>query len=125
MGELQTPKIPIKIEVFLDNAAFITSKFETVTDFEIAFKIATIKLLKRYEGSMIDFYETDIEKELFNQFSPIIRNIKMVTPSLFIVNDASTIYREILNNLTYDDMLNFVPPYFSFDYNNIDLTIQM
>jgi len=125
MDEIRSPKIPIKIEVFLDNNSFITSKFETITDFEIAMKIATIKLLKQYEGFMIDFYETDLEKELFNQFSPLIRNIKVLSPSLFIVNDASTIYREILNNLTFDDMLNFVPPFFYYDYNNIDLTIQM
>jgi hypothetical protein len=125
MDTLTSPKIPIEIEVFLDSNAFITSKFENITDLEISLKITIIKFLKKYEGFMIDFYETDLEKTLFNEFAPIIRNIKVITPSLFIVNDASTIYRGILNNLTFDDMLNFVPPFFYYDYDNIQLTIQM
>ena len=124
-GDIETPELQIKVSLFLDQDQFIVSKYRTITDFEIAFKIKLIQLLKEHEGFMIDFYETDIEKELFNEFSPLIRNIRLEKPTLFIVNNPTVIYEGIEAELDFQDVLDFVPPYFYYDYNNINLVIQM
>jgi len=125
MPILNSPLIPISLSLYLDSDAFITSSYENITDFEIAVKIKLIKSLKEREGFMIDYYETDIEKILYNNFSPIIRNVNITNPTLFRVNNASRIYDKIKDNLSFTDLLEFVPPYFYYDYNNIDLTINM
>jgi hypothetical protein len=80
--------------------------------------------MKENEGFYIDFFETDLEKHLFNKFSPLIRNVKSVTPTMFRVNNSAVIYNLIQQNLEFNDILNFVPPYFYYDYN-IKLKITM
>ena len=104
---------------------FIASKYPEVADFEIAVKIAIIKFMKEQEGFMIDYYETDLEKTIYNLFSPLIRNIRVNKPTMFMVNDSSNIYAGIHDNESFVDVLNFVPPYFYYDYDNIKITINM
>jgi hypothetical protein len=125
MDVLETPVIPIKVELFLNSDAFLTSSYGNITDFEIAVNMEIITFLKEREGFMIDFFETDLEKHIYNTFSPIIRNIKVGSPTLFRVNNAAVVYEGIQNNLEFKDLLDFIPPYFYYDYNNIDLTINM
>jgi len=125
MDIITDPMMPIKVNLFVNQDAFLTSKYNTIFDFEIAVKIALVKLMKEQEGFMVDFYETDIEKTIYNEFSPLIRNIRMTMPRLFKVNNSSTIYNSLQENLSFQEVLDFVPPYFFYDYNNLELTIDM
>jgi len=125
MDILETPKINIKVQLYLSSDAFLTSKYQNVNDFEIAVKIAIIKHLKENEGFMIDFYETDLEKLLYNDFNPIIRNVRVESPSLFRVYNSAIIYQKLQENLDFIEVLDFIPPYFYYNYNNIELDITM
>ena len=124
-GILDTPKLSLDIELFLNSDHFLSSKFKTEADFEIALKIACIKFMKDREGFSIDYYETDLEKMIYNLFNPIVRNVKVKSPTLFMVNDSSQIYAGIQENESFNDVLNFVPPYFYYDYTNINILINM
>ncbi len=124
-GIIDDPMLQIDLDIFLNLDRFIASKYSNVSDFEIAVKIAIIKFMKEQEGFMLDYYETDLEKTIYNLFSPLIRNIRVNKPTMFMVNDSSRIYAGIQDNESFVDVLNFVPPYFHYDYNNIKLTIDM
>ncbi len=123
MPVLETPKIPIEIEVHGDRNAFITSLYETETDFDTALRIEIIKFLKKKEGFLIEFFETDLEKHLYDTFSPLIKNVTSVSPTLFQVNSSQEIYKNIQEELSFEDVLDFIPPYFYYDYANLSLTI--
>ena len=124
MPIISSPKLPISLELFLDRNQFITSPYQTQNDFEIALKIAVIQFMKTKEGFQIDFYETELEKMIYNEFSPLVINVKSLSPNLFQVNNAATLYNNIQENLPFDDLLDFIPPYFYYDYD-IDLNITM
>ena len=123
MPALDTPKIPIVVEIHADRNQFMTSKYDTETDFDIALRIEIIKFLKKKEGFVIEFFETDLEKHLYDTFNPLIKNVTSISPSLFQVNSSQEIYRQIQDTLDFTDMLDFIPPYFYFDYANLNLTI--
>ncbi len=123
MGYLTIPKIPIEIEVYADRVAFMTSKYDSQAEFDTAIRIETIRFLKQREGFSIKFYETDLEKLLYDVFSPLIRNITVKSPTLFEVNSSAEVYRSIEDNLDFQDMLDFIPPYFYYDYAGMQLAI--
>ncbi len=123
MDHLSTPKIPIVINIYADSVAFMTSKYDTETEFDTALRIEIIKFLKQKEGFAVSFYETDLEKYIYEVFSPLIKNIKVVSPNLFEVNSSAEVYRSIEDNLTFRDMLDFIPPYFHYDYGKMKLDI--
>jgi len=125
MPILDKPMMDIKIELFVDRNIFITSEYSTVTDLELAVKILAIKYLKNKEGFMVDYFETDLEKAIYNEFSPLILNVKVGNPTMFRVNTPDTIYDGIQKNLDFEDILDFIPPYFFYDYNNIFVDIKM
>jgi hypothetical protein len=118
-----SPKLPINIEIHADRIMFMSSKFETTSDLEIALRIEIIKFLKQKEGFAIEFYQTDLENYLYETFSPLIKNVNVLSPTMFIVNSTSEIYRIQKENLSLPEILDFTPPYFHFDYNNINLKI--
>jgi hypothetical protein len=120
-----TPMFSISVDIFASRDAFIISKYQTVGDLELAIKIAIIKYLKTQEGFMIDYFETDLEKLLYNEFSPLLQNVRVTSPTLFRVNNSAVIYNLIQDNLSFKDVLDFVPPYFFYDYNNINLTVKL
>jgi len=124
MPPINNPKLDVNIEIYLEKETFITSKYQTETDLEIAVRIETIKFLKEKEGFMINYYETELEKQLFNKFHPIIKNVKVVTPTLFRVNNANVIYSGIQENLSFQELLDFIPPYFHYNYD-ISLKLTM
>ncbi len=123
MEQLSTPKIPIQIDIHGDRNAFMTSKFDTTTEFDTSVRIETIKFLKQHEGFTIEFYETDLEKYLYDVFSPLIVNVNVSSPTLFQVNSSAEVYRNIQDTLTFENMLDFIPPYFYYDYAGMQLTI--
>lgn len=117
------PMISISIDLIIDQDLFLTSNYPTLTELDIDLKINIIKYLKENEGFMISFYETDLEKFIFNKFNPIIRNVRVNTPTLFEVNNAAVIYQGIQSNLDFESLLNFIPPFFHYDYSNLKLNI--
>jgi len=123
MDRITSPKIPISIAIHGDLNSFLTSKYQTETDFEISLRIEIIKFLKGKEGFLIEYYETDLETHLYDVFSPIIKNVNVATPTMFQVYSSAEIYNDIKKRLTFQDMLDFIPPYFYYDYANLDLTI--
>jgi hypothetical protein len=124
MPVINTPKISIDLEIFINKDQFITSAYKTTTDLEIAIKIECIKYMKGKEGFQIEFFETELEKLLYNKFSPLVINSKVLSPTLFQVNSSGTIYNNIQENLSFDDLLDFIPPYFYYDYD-VNLSIVM
>lgn len=123
MGTLTSPIIPIKFSLFISEQDLLMSRYKSIFDFEVAVKIEIIKYLKRKEGFKLTLFETDIESLIYSNFSPIVKNINMESPRLFQVNNPDTIFNSITDNLEFDDLLDFVPPYFSYDYENIEIEI--
>ncbi len=124
-GILSTPRIPINLAIYVDNDKFLTSQYSDTEDLRLQIKIFTIKFLKQYEGFMISYFESDLEKAIWNEFSPLLKNINVGQPQLFVVQNSATIYDSIQENLSFDDVLEFVPPYFYYDYNNIEVTLEI
>ncbi len=122
-GYLSSPKIPIEIEIYGDRVAFMTSKYDTQTELDTAIRIETIKFLKQKEGFSIEYFETDLEKYLYEVFSPLIKNVAVASPKMFQVNSSNEVYRNITDTLTFRDMLDFIPPYFYYDYADLQLAI--
>jgi len=125
MPILDKPEIALDLKIFLDQDRFTVSNYSSVSDLELAIKISVIRFMKENEGFQISFFETDLEKHIFNEFSPLVRNIKVDIPTRFSVNNSATIYNLIQENLSFQEVLDFIPPYFYYDYNNIEVTINM
>lgn len=123
IGNIPNPKMPIDISVSINEQELIMSKWNSIFDFEIGIKLKVVEYLKNKEGFGIQLYETEIETMLYNEFSPIIKNIKFVSPKMFSVNNPDTIFDLIGKNLLFEDILDFVPPYFHYDYETINLDI--
>jgi hypothetical protein len=123
METITSPKMPIEIEIFIDQNAFLSSKYGNKTDLEIAIRIQTIIFLKQKEGFIIDFFETDLENHLFNYFSPLIKNITVLSPTFFRTNGSQMIYNSIQSELDFQDVLDFIPPFFHYDYNNMKINV--
>jgi hypothetical protein len=123
MAFTYTPKLPIEVEVYADRVAFMSSKFDTLSEFDTSVRIEIIKFLKKKEGFVINFFETDLEKYLYDTFSPLILNIAVKSPTLFQVNSSADIYRDIENRLEFVDVLDFTPPYFHYNYTDLKLKL--
>ncbi len=123
MPDLTSPRIPIDIEIHANRLTFMTSRYSTETEFDTALRIEIIKFLKQKEGFTMEFFETDLEKYLYEMFNPLILNIAVLSPTLFQVNSSSEVYRNIQNTLDFKDVLDFVPPYFTYTYNDMSLKI--
>jgi hypothetical protein len=123
MPTLTSPKIQIDLTIMGDTDEFISSQYDDQTDFEIIVRIEIINFLKKKEGFLVEFFETDLENHLYNNFSPIIKNVSVRSPTLFQVNNSADIYYDIQTRLDFIDLLNFIPPYFYYDYNNLNLEI--
>lgn len=118
-----TPKLPINITLKINYQNIRSSGFQNQNDFELNFKMKIIELLKTKEGYQVNFYESEIEKKLMEEY-PIIINIKFNSPKLFEVNSTDDLYKKLSEAITNDellteDLLEFTPPYFHYDYNNI------
>ncbi len=117
------PKLAIEVEIHGDRDKFMTSKYENSTEFDTAIRIEIIKFLKQKEGFTIEFFETDLEKHLYDTFDPLIKNVAVLSPTLFQVNSSAEVYKNIEETLDFQDVLEFIPPYFHYDYAGMSLTI--
>ncbi len=123
MGTLTKPMIPIEMVIFISEQDLLLSRYKSIFDFEVAVKIEIIQHLKRKEGFKVQLFESDIESLIHSKFNSIVKNIELRTPKLFQVNSPDEIFAQLKENLEFNDLLDFVPPYFSYDYENIHIEI--
>jgi len=120
----------IYIKILLDTQKYTLSKFENLAEFKFEIKNSIIKYLKTIEGFETSFYETNIESALKKEHD-MITNIDMITPKVFEINNSSIIYNAIeedIGEASDTDMftlLNFIPPYFYFDFKNMQIDIEL
>jgi len=123
MGVMDKPKMNVELGIVIDEQNLLLSKFNSIFDFEIEVKLDIVNYLKDYEGFKVEFFETELETFLYGKYNSIIRNIELKSPKMFKINSADEIFALINENLDLDHMLNFVPNYFSYDYNSIHIDI--
>lgn len=79
-----------------------------------------------YERFKIEFFESAIESFCLQNFS-IIKNIELINPKSLTSKKNTTMYYDMENDLgtllTIKDLVDFVPPYFHFDYDNMYIKI--
>ena len=127
------PKLDIVLDVFIDKEAFILeNSFESIQDLELSIKLDIVTFFKQKIGFKIEYFESELENFIYEKYkdtvvsSNYIKNIEVISPSMFIVNDSDTIFYNIKNDRdsTLDTILDFCPPFFHFDVDDIQLTIK-
>jgi len=127
-NELLDVKNPVIIEIIADSYQYVSSEYNNISDFKFDLKNEIYKLMKKSEGFETEFYETTVENGLKEKW-PMIINIDMMNPKVFKINSSNEIYNKMENDLTSDldifQIMDFVPPYFYFDFANIDIDIKL
>lgn len=128
-GEILTTRNVIIIDVIIDKNTYALSDYESVEELEFDMKDTIYKTLRESEGFETEFYETLLEKEMSIKYD-MVKNIDVISPKVFSTNNSRTIYSKMDEDigtldLTLYDVVNFVPPYFFFDYDTISLNIKV
>ncbi len=130
-NDIQTPKIPIILNITIDSTVMQVSEFVDSYDLEFDLKLKITDYLLKKEGFQIEFFESELENILINKYfnenlqKSLIKNIDILSPKKFIVNTPDDIYYDIKEKLSFEDLLKFVPPYFYYDYDNIQINISI
>jgi len=118
-------KNQIYIEFLIDSNEYIISQYDSLNNLKFDLKNDIIKIMIEAEGFETSFYESELENTLKNKY-PMITNIDMMTPKVFEINSAETIYNNMEeDNLSMLTIVNFVPNYFYFDYVNLEIKLEM
>jgi len=126
-NDITTPKIPIILNISVDSEIFKLSNYNSTFDLEFDLKIKIIDFLLKKEGFQIEFFESELETLLINSYynvdfnKSLLKNIDLLSPKKFIVNEPDNIYFNIKEKLGFEKLVSFVPPYFYFDYDNIKI----
>lgn len=128
-GNLLTTRNSIVIDLIIDKNKFILSDYETIETVEYDMKEIIYKTLRQAEGFETEFFETLLERKLTDMFN-MIDNVDVLSPKVFITNSANIIYDKMdnalnLSELSLFDIVDFIPPYFFFDYNEIILNFNI
>ncbi len=127
------PKMDVILDVFIDKEAFLLeNRFDSIQDLELSIKLDIVTFFKQKIGFKIEYFESELENYIYEKYKDTviseyyIKNIEIISPSMFIVNDSDTIFYNIKNDResTLDTILDFCPPFFHFDVDNIQLTIK-
>jgi len=125
-GDLLTTRNQIIIDVIVDKHEYQKSDYESIEELEFDLKSSIYKTLRSAEGFDVEFYETLLEKDISNKYN-MIKNIDVLSPKVFSTNSATKIYdkmdKELGSSIKLLDIINFVPPYFFFDYESVTLEI--
>jgi hypothetical protein len=120
------PKLQPIINVIIDKIKFNLSEYKTVEEFENEFKLELMQEFTKFERFKIEFFESTIESFCLQKFS-IIKNIELINPKSLTSKKNTTMYYDMENDLgtllTIKDLVDFVPPYFHFDYDNMYIKI--
>jgi len=128
------PELSIAINVYIDKEAFtIDNNFETLSDLSLSLKIDIIEFFKQKVGFQVEYFESELETYIYAKYNTtdsgikFLKNIEVLTPKLYQVHDSDTIFYNMKNNpeLTFDDLIEFTPPFFYYDLDNIDLQIKI
>jgi len=123
---ITTPKIPIIINLNINNDYLMISKYQNVDNLLFNIKLKVIEFLTQKEGFHTEFFESEIENmiyEEFNSMNKIIKNIEFVSPKKFITKNGDEIYYSLIKKYDTSEVIKFVPNYFYFDYDNIDINV--
>ena len=128
-GEVLTTRNSIIIDLIIDKHQYSLSDYESIEELEYDMKSDIYKTLRKAEGFETEFYETILERELVNKYD-MIKNVDVISPKVFTTNSSKKIYDSMNNDLGGDslkliDVVNFVPPYFFFDYDSINLNLKI
>jgi hypothetical protein len=128
-GDILTTRNIIVIDLIIDKYKYSLSDYESIEELEYDMKDTIYKVLRTAEGFETEFYETLLEKEIVKIYD-MIKNVDVISPKVFTTNSARIIYNAMDNklggaDLKLFDIVNFVPPYFFFDYDSINLNIQV
>lgn len=129
-GEILTTRNRILIDIIIDKHLYSMSSYQGIEEVEFDMRNIIYSTLQKAEGFETSFYETILEKELSIKFN-MIKNIDVLSPKVFSTRTSSEIYQMmdedtgIADGLTLYDLVNFVPPYFFFDYDSIKINIQI
>jgi len=125
---ITTPKIPIIINLNIDSQQLLLSKYQTLDNLIFNIKLEVIKKLSLKEGFQTEFFESEIENQIFEEFNSenkIIKNIEFLSPKKFITKNSDDIYYDLINNFEVSEVIKYVPNYFYFDYDNIQINTSM
>lgn len=117
----------IVVDMVVSKQLYALSDYQTTEELEYDMKDTIYKTLRQSEGFETEFYETTLEKELVTKFE-MLKNVDVISPKVFSTHDSKKIYDSMDNALSRTDfnmfdIVDFVPPYFFFDYDSINLNI--
>jgi len=119
----------ISINIYIDKNYFdISTTFKTLNELRLNLELDVINFFQTKRGFQMRYFESELENLIYTKYNtdsdyPYIKNIDILEPSLFIVNDSDTIYYNIKDQLTFDELIDFCPPFFQFDLKDIDINI--
>ena len=128
------------INIIVDRHKFNLSDYQNIEDFENDLKLFLISLFASKEGSYFEYFESYIENNCLKNFD-IIKNIEVLNPKSTTTNNRIKMYNlmeedlnktiidettnQVSNLLTVKDLIDFVPTYFYFDFDNMYIKIIM
>ena len=119
----------ISINIYIDKNYFdISTTFKTLNELRLNLELDVINFFQTKRGFQMRYFESELENLIYTKYNtdsdyPYIKNIDILEPSLFIVNDSDTIYYNIKDQLTFDELIDFCPPFFQFDLKDININI--
>jgi hypothetical protein len=126
-------KLDIVLDIFIDKEEFLLeNSFDSIKDLELSIKLDIVDFFKQKVGYKIEYFESELENFIYEKYQQTvvsdgyIKNIEVISPSMFIVNDSDTVFYNIKNDENSDlqTLLNFCPPFFHFNVDNIQLSIK-
>lgn len=128
-GSSLTTENNIVIEFVINKNEYIIEGFSDLASFEYRIIRDILPLFIVKEGFHTRYYETEIENFLKNKYNNLIENVRLLYPGMFIIHDNNTIHGLMENDLvdgkiTLMDIINFTPPYFYYNYDNISIDVK-
>jgi len=119
----------ITLNIYVDKNYFdISTTFKTLSELNLSLEIDIINFFKEKRGFQMRYFESELENIIYSKYNldsdyAYIKNVEVLEPSVFIINDSDTIYYNIKEQMTFEDLLDFCPPFFQFDLENININL--
>ena len=129
---VNNPELKIEAEVTIDKELFIISNaFKNIQDLILSLKIDFLAFFKQKIGFSVKYFESELETYIYEKYNinnsnlNYLKNIEIISPKMFIVNDSDTIYYKMKNDdMELRQIIDFCPPFFHYDLNNIKINIK-
>jgi len=122
-------KKKIDLNIYIDKSYFdISTTFKTLSELGLSIEIDIINFFKTKRGFQLRYFESELENLIYSKYNTgsdysYIKNIEILSPVLFIINDSDSIYYNLKDKVTFEELLDFCPPFFQFDLENININI--